>query len=222
MLTESPSGAGTREHSSFRTTCGRDVRVGRIALAGAGRDAWRISLDIGRSPGQDDASWAGLTPLEARRLAASLLGQAAAADRETGPGAAGAPPGEIGVVQAGGDSYAISTRGHVLLTDQPASAGGEDAAPTPTELFVAALASCVAFYAGRYLVRHGLERHGLRVTAEFVLAADRPARVGAIRLRILVPGGIPAERRAALLAVASHCTVHNTLRQEPDISIDLA
>jgi putative redox protein len=60
------------------------------------------------------------------------------------------------------------------------------------------------------------------VTAKFVMAAERPARVGAIRLRILVPGGIPAERRAALLAVASHCTVHNTLRQEPGVSIDLA
>ena len=27
---------------------------------------------------------------------------------------------------------------------------------------------------------------------------------------------------AAFLAVVSHCTVHNTLRQEPDITIELA
>jgi hypothetical protein len=98
MLTESSTGAGTHEHSSFRTTCGRDVRVGRIALAGAGRDAWRISLDIGRSPGQDDASWAGLTPPEARRLAAFLLGQAAAAEREPGPGPASAAEGSPAAV----------------------------------------------------------------------------------------------------------------------------
>ena len=108
----------------------------------------------------------------------------------------------------------------MLLTDQPASSGGQDAAPTPTELLVAALASCVAYYAGRYLVRHGMERDGL--IAEFRMATDRPARVGAIGLRIVVPGGVPAERRAALLAVASHCIVHNTLRQVPGIAIDLA
>jgi putative redox protein len=36
-----------------------------------------------------------------------------------------------------------------------------------------------------------------------------------------VPGGIPPGREAALLAVASHCTVHNTLRQPPDIAIEL-
>ena len=54
------------------------------------------------------------------------------------------------------------------------------------------------------------------------MAADRPARVGAVRLRIIVPGGVPAQRTDALLAVASHCTVHNTLRQQPDVSIELA
>jgi hypothetical protein len=36
-----------------------------------------------------------------------------------------------------------------------------------------------------------------------------------------VPGGIPAQRRDALLAVASHCTVHNTLRREPAVSFEL-
>jgi hypothetical protein len=56
------------------------------------------------------------------------------------------------------------------------------------------------------------------VSAEFTMAADWPARVGAIQLRVFVPAGVPAERRAALLAVASHCT----LRQEPGVTIDLA
>jgi uncharacterized OsmC-like protein len=54
------------------------------------------------------------------------------------------------------------------------------------------------------------------------MATGRPARVGDVQLRIEVPAGIPAERQAALLAVASHCTVHNTLRQEPDVAIVLA
>jgi uncharacterized OsmC-like protein len=36
-----------------------------------------------------------------------------------------------------------------------------------------------------------------------------------------VPEGIPPGRQAAMLAVASHCTVHNTLRDAPDITIEL-
>ncbi len=112
-------------------------------------------------------------------------------------------------------------RGHTVLVDQPEADGGRDAAATPTELLVASLASCIAFYAGRYLLRHGLDRSGLAVTVEFMMASGRPARVGEVRLRISVPGGIPSQRREALLAVASHCTVHNTLRQQPGISIEL-
>ena len=55
--------------------------------------------------------------------------------------------------------------------------------PTPTELFVASLASCVAFYAGRYLTRHGLSREGLGVSVAYEMATDRPARVANIWLK---------------------------------------
>jgi len=69
--------------------------------------------------------------------------------------------------------------------------------------------------------RHGLDRAGLAITAEFTMADDRPARVTGVQLQISAPG-LPERRRDSLLAVASHCTVHNTLRQEPSVSIELA
>ena len=53
------------------------------------------------------------------------------------------------------------------------------------------------------------------------MATDRPARVAAVRLTLRVPAEVPAERWAALQAVASHCTVHNTLTDPPHITIDL-
>lgn len=126
----------------------------------------------------------------------------------------------ITVYHLDGDRFAISTRDHLITVDQPMSGGGTDTAPTPTELFIASLASCVGYYARRYLTRHGLPADGLTVTAAYGLAS-RPARVGEVRLDIGLPQGIPAERRDALLAVASHCTVHNTLVQPPEISITL-
>lgn len=111
-------------------------------------------------------------------------------------------------------------RGHAVLVDQSAEVGGEDSAPTPTELFVASLASCIAFHAGRYLDRHHLDRTGLRVTAESAMATERPARVASVRLRITAPG-LPVERHAALHAVVSKCTVHNSLHQPPQVDIDI-
>jgi putative redox protein len=53
------------------------------------------------------------------------------------------------------------------------------------------------------------------------MATDRPARVAAIRITVRVPDGFPAERRAALAAVAFHCTVHNSLTTPPEVSITL-
>ena len=120
-----------------------------------------------------------------------------------------------------GESYEVAVRGHSVLVDQPADSGGLDTAPTPTELFVASLATCVAFYAGRYLTRHGYSRDGLAVSVSYEMASDRPARVSGIRLAVRVPASLPAERWPALRAVVSHCTVHNSLSSPPSVAIDL-
>ncbi|MHC3469530.1 OsmC family protein [Streptomyces sp. 7R007] len=125
------------------------------------------------------------------------------------------------VTHVQGDAYTVDVREHRLRVDQPLEAGGTDTAPTPTELFAASLATCVAFYAGRYLHRHGVPLSGLRVRTEFVMADDRPPRVTSVRLVIVPPPELPERRRAALLAVASHCTVHNTLHQPPEVDIEL-
>ena len=120
-----------------------------------------------------------------------------------------------------GEAYEVAVRGHRLVVDQPADAGGQDSAPTPTELFVASLATCVAFYAGRYLTRHGYSREGLAVSVGYDMATDRPARVSGVRLTVRVPDGLPPQRWAALRAVVSHCTVHNSLAVPPSVTIDL-
>jgi len=127
----------------------------------------------------------------------------------------------VRVLHRGGDRFVISVRGHVLSVDQPEAFGGDDTGPTPTELFVASLVSCVAFYARRYLNRHELPTDGLVVESDFTMG-DKPARVADVKIRIRVPDGVPAVRREALLAVASHCTVHNTLLTPPEVAITLA
>ena len=117
-----------------------------------------------------------------------------------------------------GDRFSIEIRGHTITVDQPVDAGGTDAAPTPTELFVAGLASCVAFYARRYLARHQISAEGLGVSADFDIGGQ-PTRVTRIRVLITPPHDLPAQRRDAFLAVASHCTVHNTLSNPAAVDI---
>lgn len=126
----------------------------------------------------------------------------------------------ITVEHLGEDRFAVVVRGHVVVVDQPTTDGGQDTGPTPTELFAASLAACVAFYARRYLLRHRLPTAGLAVESDFLMAA-RPARVDMIRIAVRPPYDLPASRRDGLLAVASHCTVHNSLVHPPDVTVEL-
>ncbi|MGZ4619609.1 MAG: OsmC family protein [Frankiaceae bacterium] len=115
------------------------------------------------------------------------------------------------------DQFAVGIRGHELVVDQPA---GSDpgVGPTPTELFVAGLGACIGFYAERYLRRHDLPLEGLAVSVDYEIG-ERPARVTSMNIRLALPAGVPAERVPALMAVASHCTVHNSLEHPPQITI---
>jgi len=130
-------------------------------------------------------------------------------------------PEPVHVTHLAGDQFQITIRGHQLRVDQPLDAGGHDAAPTPTELFVASLASCVAHYARRYCARHDINTDGLDVRATYQIG-EHPTRVSQITVTLTPPHALPAERYEAFLAVASHCTVHNSLEQPPDTRIELA
>ncbi len=213
-----PAGPPGTDHLRMRTSCGRTLDVAVMKLGNEHRPTGRVTMRVGQCPQCGDGSWAALTPGEARQLGRALLAQAA--DAEVSEGQLDGT-GRVDVTWSGGDRYRIATRGHDLLADQPVTDGGQDLAPTPTELMVGSLASCTAFYVGRYLRRHELDPVGFGVRADFVMATDRPARIADVQLVIHVPSGIPPERRQALMAVASHCTVHNTLRQPPEVTISL-
>ena len=199
----------------MRTRCGRTINVTRFAPQGLPAPMGRVVLDTSFASHDEGELWASLTAEEARRLAGLLLFQAAAVDPEPA-----GPPGAVDVVPIAGDAYEIRVRGHVLTVDQPLSDGGKDTAPTPVELFVAAVASCAAHYAGRYLDRHGESREGLSVRAEYSMADDLPHRVAAVSLTVMAPA-LPPQREAALRAVVSHCTVTNTLAQALDVALEI-
>ena len=125
----------------------------------------------------------------------------------------------ITVAYLGRDQLRIKARGHVVFADQAIEDRGDDTAPTPTEMFLAGLAACVAFYAERFLRRHELPTAGLTVGCDYSWA-ENPHRIGAIELTVEAPG-LTAEKREAFLKVIEHCTVHNTLHVPPDVRLRL-
>jgi len=63
-------------HEQLRTSCGRDLTTGRLALGDVGYPVTRVFVDLGDDPEFADCHWASLTVAEARALAASLLAEA--------------------------------------------------------------------------------------------------------------------------------------------------
>lgn len=116
--------------------------------------------------------------------------------------------------------FAIQSRSHTILCDQPAENGGEDSGMTPPELLLASLGSCAAFYAVQYLKTRNLAETGVEVTVT-AEKLKQPARVGNFRVNVLCPVSLTEEQSEGLMRSVHHCLVHNTLLAPPEIVIDL-
>lgn len=119
----------------------------------------------------------------------------------------------------GGVQFSAETRGHVLLSDQPADNGGADEGMTPPELLLAALATCAGFYAAQYLRTRQLSTEGLavKVVAE---KATQPSRLGSFVVEVIAPP-LDEKGQAGLLRSVHACLVHNTLVHAPSIEVKL-
>lgn len=99
---------------------------------------------------------------------------------------------------------------HTLQIDVPAAMGGSDRGPTPPELFVASLGSCIAAFVAQYCQRAGMDTTGLEVAVTFD-KADNPTRLINLRALITLPHAECAGREEAIRRVAEHCPVHETI-----------
>jgi putative redox protein len=86
---------------------------------------------------------------------------------------------------------------HVLTIDVPPAMGGRNRGPTPPELFVASLGSCVAAFVASYCERAGVDDRGLAVDVEYD-KADDPTRLVNLRVVVRLPNATCGHREAAL------------------------
>jgi len=116
--------------------------------------------------------------------------------------------------------FEVEQRGHKIITDQPLPTGG-DGGMTPVEFLGAALGACIAVYAADYLQRNGISMEGFEVRTDWA-RADRPKRLGAFEVKVVIPHELTARQQASLSRIVKACTVHNTLEHPPEITIELA
>jgi len=108
--------------------------------------------------------------------------------------------------------HTIQVRNHALTADVDATLGGEDAGPSPHDLYDSALGACKALTVLWYANRKKMPIENIEVVVQ---RDDAEEANGIYRLKTLlsVTGDLSEELRAQLLNVASKCPVHKLMTQ---------
>jgi putative redox protein len=110
--------------------------------------------------------------------------------------------------------------GHVLITDEPVLAGGEDAGPDPYTLLLAALGSCISMTTMLYARRKAwpVERVTIHLRQKRIHGNDcadcvekHEGFIHRIERRVSLEGDLTEEQRTRLQEIAHKCPVHKTL-----------
>jgi uncharacterized OsmC-like protein len=109
---------------------------------------------------------------------------------------------------------------HSIMIDVPASMGGQDRGPTPPELFIASLGSCVGAFVAQYCGRSGIDAADMTVNVTFD-KMENPTRLVNLKVRVELPHGRCADREKAIRRVAEHCPVHETISTMRGIDFDI-
>ena len=126
----------------------------------------------------------------------------------------------VSVSFPGGVAVDAALKGHRVRTDQPRPIG-EDSAPSPFDLFVASLATCMGFYALRFCQERDIPAEGLGLSVETVRDEERK-RVATVRASLTLPRGFPDKYRQAIVRAVDQCAVKKALIEPPAFELSVS
>ncbi len=128
---------------------------------------------------------------------------------------------EMVVTLPGGKRVDTQIGKHVIRTDQPVSYGGEDTAPAPFDLFLAAIGTCAGIYVAGFCQKRGLPTEGIRLRQRNLIDREKGV-LTRVELDIEVPPGFPEKYLEALVRVADQCAVKKAIQAQPVFEVKAA
>ena len=119
-----------------------------------------------------------------------------------------------------GTKVSLSARQFDWVGDEPPAAGGTDTGPTPYEMLLGGLVSCIALTLRLYANHKRIALEGVDVEAEFDRIHARDCEdcdertdgwIDRIQTRVTLRGTFDDAQKKRLAQVASRCPVHKTL-----------
>lgn len=126
----------------------------------------------------------------------------------------------ITTIYKGGMLFESKVGKHTVTIDVPPDMGGADRAPTPPQFFVVSLGSCVAAFIATYCQQTGIDASDLAVDVSFD-KVENPTRLSNLKINVKLPHADCQARKNALLRVAQHCPVHETIDTLEGIQIEI-
>jgi putative redox protein len=107
---------------------------------------------------------------------------------------------------------------HTVHTDQPVANGGENFAPSPFDIFLAAIGTCAGFYVLDYCKHHDLSSEGICIIER--IERDPFSRmVTKIDIEIQTPSSFPEKYLPSLIRSAELCAVKKHLENPPKFDV---
>jgi putative redox protein len=107
---------------------------------------------------------------------------------------------------------------YTVKTDQPATGGGEGAAPTPFAIFLSSIGTCAGIYVLGFCKQRGLPTEGIRIIQR-VHSSPASGMVENIELEIQVPPSFPQKYYESLVRSAELCAVKKHLEHPPSFEV---
>lgn len=118
----------------------------------------------------------------------------------------------------GGKKVNAEFNGFTHRTDQQLTAGGENSAPSPFELFLAALGTCAGFYVLSFCQQRGIDESEIELR-QSMERDPQTHLITKVTIEIILPAAFPEKYRAAVIQAAQLCTVKKHLENPPQFNL---
>ncbi|CAN5427951.1 hypothetical protein BH10CHL1_BH10CHL1_48580 [soil metagenome] len=109
---------------------------------------------------------------------------------------------------------------HSVVIDMPSLMGGKHRGPEPSELFIAALGSCIGGAVADHCQRLNFDTRGMTIDVTFN-EVENPTRLANLQVTIHLPHCVCAGQEQAILQLTEQCSIYESLGMLNGIQVEL-
>ncbi len=117
----------------------------------------------------------------------------------------------------GGKKVDCEVKGHVIHTDQPVKAGGDNSGPMPFDLFISSMATCAGVYALSFCEQREIDVTGMSLSLE-TTKDNESGMITDITISLKTPVGFPEKYHKAIINAMDLCSVKKHLIHPPSFA----